>query len=101
MKMRWKIAMQGHVCPDEHDTGLLGARSYFSGSLHALIWLDSQLEHQKEAQNVQGWERGPLPKQVRTSSGKIKECSSFLIKGRSWRSKSALSHQWTQVAAHR
>lgn len=66
MEMRWQIAMQGHVCQDEHDTGLLGARSYFSGSLHALIRLDSQLEHQKKVWNVQRWERGPLLKQVRT-----------------------------------
>lgn len=54
MEMRCPIAMRGHVRPDEHDTGLLGARSYFSGSLHALIQLDGQLEHQKEVRNVQG-----------------------------------------------
>lgn len=87
--------MQGHVYTDEHNTGLIVARLYFSRFLRAPIQLDSKLEHQNVVQNVR--KMGEQPDEEATQ--KIKagrknyrtKCSSFLLKGAAVRSNFVLS----------
>lgn len=93
MKMRWIIAIQGHVCPNVALASAVQGCALVAPFVFCLSWTEASYSN-KESPECSDMEKVPTDEaNPKNQSGKTTrtECSSFLMKGWSLKSNRALS----------